>query len=37
MLVLPASAHGNVIRMLSPLMISDADLELALDVIDESC
>jgi len=35
-LVLPASAHGNVIRTLSPLTIEDADLERALAVIEES-
>ena len=35
-LALPASAHGNVIRTLSPLTIEDADLERALDVIEES-
>ena len=35
-LALPASAHGNVIRTLSPLTISDADLDRALDAIDRS-
>jgi 4-aminobutyrate aminotransferase-like enzyme len=35
-LVLPAGAHGNIIRTLSPLVIEDAALMRALDVIDES-
>ena len=35
-LVLPAGAHGNIIRTLSPLTISDGDLAQALDVIEES-
>ncbi len=34
-LMLPSGAHGNTIRTLSPLVISDADLDRALDVIDE--
>jgi 4-aminobutyrate aminotransferase/(S)-3-amino-2-methylpropionate transaminase len=35
-LVLPAGPHGNVIRVLSPLVISDADLERGLDAIEEA-
>ncbi|MBI1356459.1 MAG: aminotransferase class III-fold pyridoxal phosphate-dependent enzyme [Acidobacteria bacterium] len=35
-LVLPAGAHGNIIRTLSPLVIEDADLERALAVMTES-
>ncbi len=35
-LVLPAGPHGNVIRTLSPLVIEEADLDRALDVIEES-
>ena len=35
-LVLPAGAYGNTIRTLPPLVISDADLDHALDVIEES-
>lgn len=35
-LVLPAGPHRNVIRILSPLAISDADLERGLDAIVES-
>lgn len=35
-LALPSGAHGNTIRTLSPLVISDADLDHALDVIEES-
>lgn len=35
-LVLPAGPHGNVIRILSPLTIEDADLERGLDVIEEA-
>ncbi len=35
-LVLPAGAHGNIIRVLSPLVIEDSDLERALDAIDEA-
>lgn len=33
---LPAGAHGNVIRTLPPLVIEDADLERALDVMEEA-
>lgn len=32
-LVLPAGPHGNVVRVLSPLVISDEDLDRGLDVI----
>ncbi|MCB1022368.1 MAG: aminotransferase class III-fold pyridoxal phosphate-dependent enzyme, partial [Acidobacteria bacterium] len=35
-LVLPAGAHGNIVRVLSPLVISDADLERAIEVIEQS-
>jgi 4-aminobutyrate aminotransferase-like enzyme len=35
-LVLPAGPHGNVIRVLSPLVIRDADLERGLDAIDRA-
>ncbi|MEZ5355036.1 MAG: aspartate aminotransferase family protein [Bryobacteraceae bacterium] len=35
-LVLPAGTHGNVIRVLSPLVIDDAQLGRALDVVAES-
>lgn len=35
-LVLPAGPHGNVIRVLSPLVISDEDLERGLDAIEEA-
>lgn len=35
-LLLPAGAHGNVIRTLSPLVIAEADLDRALEVIEES-
>lgn len=35
-LVLPSGAYGNTIRTLPPLVISDADLDRALDVIEES-
>ena len=35
-LVLPAGPHGNVIRVLSPLVIEDSDLDYALTVIEES-
>jgi len=35
-LVLPASRHGNVLRILCPLVIRDADLDRALTVIEES-
>lgn len=33
-LLITAGSHGNVIRVLSPLMISDADLERGLSVIE---
>ncbi len=35
-LVLPAGAHGNIIRVLSPLVIEDSQLDRALDVIEEA-
>jgi 4-aminobutyrate aminotransferase/(S)-3-amino-2-methylpropionate transaminase len=35
-LVLPSGPHGNVIRVLSPLVISDEDLERGLDAIEEA-
>ena len=35
-LVLPAGSHGNIIRVLSPLVIEDRQLEQALDVIENS-
>lgn len=35
-MVIPASRHANVLRVLSPLVISDEDLNFALDVIEES-
>jgi 4-aminobutyrate aminotransferase/(S)-3-amino-2-methylpropionate transaminase len=35
-LVLPAGAHGNIIRVLSPLVIEDAQLDRGLQVIEES-
>lgn len=35
-LVLPAGAHGNIIRTLSPLVIEDADLDRALDIMTQS-
>ena len=35
-LVLPAGRYGNVIRLLSPLVISDADLTRALEVIESA-
>jgi 4-aminobutyrate aminotransferase/(S)-3-amino-2-methylpropionate transaminase len=35
-LVLPASAHGNVLRILSPLVISDEDLDRGLSVIEQA-
>jgi 4-aminobutyrate aminotransferase/(S)-3-amino-2-methylpropionate transaminase len=35
-LVLPASRFGNVMRVLCPLVISDADLERGLDVIEQA-
>ncbi len=33
-LVLPASAYGNVVRILSPLVIGDAELDQGLDVLE---
>jgi 4-aminobutyrate aminotransferase/(S)-3-amino-2-methylpropionate transaminase len=35
-LVLPAGPHGNVVRVLSPLVISDEDLERGLVAIEEA-
>lgn len=35
-IVLPASSQGNVIRVLSPLTIEDADLERGLDAIEKA-
>ena len=35
-LVLPAGTNGNVLRVLSPLVISDADLNRGLDAIEDS-
>ena len=35
-LVISAGAHGNVLRTLPPLVISDADLERALDVMEQA-
>ncbi len=35
-LVIPASRSGNVLRILCPLVITDADLDQALNVIEES-
>ncbi|MEZ5367139.1 MAG: hypothetical protein R2748_33575 [Bryobacterales bacterium] len=35
-LALPAGAHGNIVRTLSPLVISDADLDHAIEVIEHS-
>ncbi len=35
-LVLPAGPHGNVLRVLSPLVISDTDLARGLDAIEEA-
>jgi len=35
-LVLTAGPHGNVIRLLSPLDITDADLEQGLEVLEQS-
>jgi 4-aminobutyrate aminotransferase / (S)-3-amino-2-methylpropionate transaminase / 5-aminovalerate transaminase len=34
-LVIAAGTHGNVIRILSPLVITDAELERGLDVLEE--
>lgn len=36
LLVLPASAYGNVIRILSPLVIDDAELNRGLDILEAS-
>ena len=36
LLVLPASRHGNVLRVLSPLVIEDRDLERGLDILEEA-
>jgi 4-aminobutyrate aminotransferase/(S)-3-amino-2-methylpropionate transaminase len=33
-IVLPASAYGNVVRVLSPLVIEDRDLDHGLDVLE---
>ena len=35
-LVLPAGAHGNVLRVLSPITIEDEDLEQGLDAIEQA-
>ena len=35
-LILPAGVHGNCIRFLAPLVITDEQLDEALDVL-ESC
>jgi 4-aminobutyrate aminotransferase/(S)-3-amino-2-methylpropionate transaminase len=35
-LVLPAGPHGNVLRVLAPLVISDVDLARGLDAIEEA-
>jgi len=35
-LVLTAGPFGNVIRLLPPLVIADADLDRGLDVIDQA-
>lgn len=35
-LILPAGAHGNIIRVLSPLVIEDAQLDRGLQVMEES-
>jgi 4-aminobutyrate aminotransferase/(S)-3-amino-2-methylpropionate transaminase len=35
-LVLPAGPHGNVLRVLSPLVISDEDLETGLSAIEDA-
>ncbi|MEZ4653919.1 MAG: hypothetical protein R3E12_10110 [Candidatus Eisenbacteria bacterium] len=34
-LVIPAGSHGNVLRILCPLVIADADLEQGLSIIEE--
>lgn len=36
LIVLPASAHGNVIRVLSPLVVDDSTLERGLDILEAS-
>lgn len=36
LLIIPAGVHGNVIRVLSPIVISDAELIRGLDIIEES-
>lgn len=36
LLVLPASAYGNVIRVLSPLVIEDAELDRGLDILEHA-
>lgn len=36
LLVLPASAYGNVIRVLSPLVIDDAELDRGLDILERA-
>jgi 4-aminobutyrate aminotransferase/(S)-3-amino-2-methylpropionate transaminase len=36
LLVVPASAHGNVIRVLAPLVISDSLLDRGLDILEAS-
>ena len=35
-LMLPAGAHGNIMRTLSPLVISDEDLDRGLDIVEQS-
>lgn len=35
-LVLPAGAYGNVLRILAPLVITDADLKRGLDVLEQA-
>jgi 4-aminobutyrate aminotransferase/(S)-3-amino-2-methylpropionate transaminase len=34
LLIISAGTHGNVIRILSPLVIDDADLERGLDILE---
>ncbi|GJM18052.1 MAG: aspartate aminotransferase family protein [Phycisphaeraceae bacterium] len=36
LIVIPAGVDGNVIRVLAPLVISDADLERGLDILDNA-
>jgi 4-aminobutyrate aminotransferase-like enzyme len=36
LLVIPAGVHGNVIRVLSPLVITDEQLARGLDILEES-